>query len=130
MALITPKIVWPSGGVTTLTFAYPPRFVPYRTYKTTRTDNIASSGVKETIFQRTDKFLVFTMEYVKIGADIAAWDAFVTSALQGIPFDYYPDSTLGSLTTYTLFDTTWDPAYKSVGAHTFQMKLYQRIAWP
>jgi len=130
VALALPKIVYPSGGGSTLNFVYPPRKVPYRAYETTRHDNVASSGVRETVFERTDTFFEFEMEYVKLASDVSNWDSFIQSALQGTPFDYYPDGTVGSFTTYTLEDTTWNAAYKQLGMYAFAMKFRQRVAWP
>ena len=130
MALALPKIVYPRGGGATLNFVYPPRKVPFRAYETVRHDNVASSGVRETVYERTDKFFEFEMEYVKLGTDVGAWDSFVQSALQGIAFDYYPDATLGSLTTYVLEDTTWHPGYKQLGMYSFTMRFRERVPWP
>lgn len=130
MALTVPKIIYPTGGGTTLTFVYPPRLVPNPPLQAIKHTNLASSGVQETIYERTDEFFQFTMEYVKIGSDLSAWDAFVRSALQGTAFDYYPDSTLSSHTTYFLEDTNWTAAFKQLGIYTFQMKFRKRVAWP
>ncbi len=125
-----PKIIWPSGGGNTLQFVYPPRFVPFRNYKVVRHDNIASSGAKEFVFERRDEFLPFTLEYSKIGADIQAWDSFVLNAIQGNAFDYYADASLAQFTTYTLEDTTWDAAFKSLGLFGFKMVFRKRLGWP
>ncbi len=130
MSLIVPKIVYPSGGGTTLTFSYPPRMVPAQLYEATRRDNLSSAGVRESIYERLDIFLEFTMEYVKIGADMAAWDAFFVNALAGNAFDYYPDSTQGAFTTYLLEDTNWTAAYKQLGMYTFKVRFRKRVAWP
>jgi hypothetical protein len=128
-----PKILYPSGASpgTTFTFVYPPREVPYKDYSVVRHDNIASSGVRESIFERMDEFLTFTMEYAKLGSDIQAWDAFIIWALQGAAFDYYPDSTVaGTHTAYVLEDTTWTPAYKQLGMYTFNVRFRKSITWP
>src|SRR5207249_8843757 len=81
----------------------------------------------ETIFERTDEFFEFDMEYVKLGTDVQAWDGFVQQALQGLAFDYYPDSTLSAHTTYLLEDTNWTPAYKQLGMYTFHMRWRKQI---
>lgn len=125
-----PKIVYPSGGSNTLTFTRQPRMVPFDVRKAVRHDNDASSGVRESIYERTDVFLTFTMEYVNIGSDVAAWDTFIQSAEQGIPFDYYPDQTLGSFVTYTLAATDWTAKYKQLGIYTFDMNLRKYAGWP
>lgn len=130
MALIVPKVVYPTGGGTTFTFTFPPRLVPYKVYEAVRHDNLSSAGVKESIYERTDEFLVFTMENVKAGSDISGWDSFIQSALQGIPFDYYPDSTVGSFTTYVFEGFGWSADFKSVGMYTFGMRFRKRVNWP
>jgi hypothetical protein len=127
MALVVPKIVYAS---TTLTFTYPPRQVPYKIYSAVRHDNLASSGVRESVLERVDEFLEFEMEYVKIGTDVSAWASFMQYALQGGSFDYYPDSTSGSYTTYLLEDTDWNAAYKQMAVYTFKIRFRKRIAWP
>lgn len=123
MTLTVPKIVYPSGGGTTLTFAFPPRNLPYKTYEAVRHDNVASSGAVERIYERRDEFLPIFMEYVRIGSDVAAWDTFVQYALAGGSFDYYPDSTVGTSDVYILADTNWNAAFKQLGMHTFSLKL-------
>lgn len=134
MSLIVPFIIYPPAITappgTLLVFNLPPRFVPYKSYQVTRHDNVSSAGVRETVYERTDEFLEFTMEYVKIGADIQAWDAFIQYALQGGPFNFFPDSTIFVWTTYTLEDTTWQAAYKSLGMFTFKVRMRRWVGWP
>ena len=130
MALTLPKIIYPSGGGNTLNFVYPPRKVPYREYAAVRHDNMSSAGVRETVFERTDTFLEFEMEYVKIGGDVGNWDGFMQSALQGNNFDYYPDATQGAFTTYVLENTDWNAAFKQLGMYTFKLKFRQYVVWP
>jgi hypothetical protein len=125
-----PKIIYPSGGGTTLTFLTPARFVPYKVYEAVRHDNVASAGTRETVWERNDTFQEFEMEYVRSGSDIAAWDSFIQSALQGTTFDYYPDASLGSFTTYTLEDNTWNAAFKQLGIYTFKLRFRKRVPWP
>lgn len=131
MGLALPKIVYPSGGGSTLQFVYPPRFVA-GDYNAIRHDNLSSAGVTERIWERTDELLRFTMEYVKVGADLNAWDSFMQQALQGTAFDYYPDPVLAptAFTTYLLTRTNWNAAFKQLGMYTFQMEFRKRVAWP
>jgi hypothetical protein len=130
MSLAIPKIVFPSGGGTTFNLTFPPRQVPFKSYQATKHINIASSGVSEVIYERRDEFLVFTMETVKAGSDVSGWDIFMQSALQGIPFDYYPDGTLGAFTTYVYDDTGWEAKYLSLGLYQFQLRFRKRVSWP
>src|SRR3954463_10092771 len=128
MALTVPKIVFPSGGGTTLTLQYPQKNLPYKTYEAVRHDNVASSGAVERIYERRDEYLNIFMEYVKTGSDVAAWDAFIQYALAGGSFDYYPDSTVGTSDIYILTDTTWSAAFKQLGMYTFSMKLRKAVS--
>lgn len=114
----------------TFTFLYPPRKLPYTDIQAIRHDNIASSGVIEKIYERTDEFLTFEMEYAKAGADIASWDSFIRAVVQGSAFDYYPDSTLSAHSSYTLEQTNWTANYKQLGMYSFQMRFRLRVAWP
>jgi hypothetical protein len=128
--LTLPKIVFPSGGGTTLSFVRPPRQVPYRVYNATRHDNYASAGPRESITERVDSYLQFDMEYVNIGSDVAAWDAFIQYALMGGPFDYYPDASVGTFATYLMYASDWNAAYKQLGIFAFSMKLIKSFGWP
>jgi hypothetical protein len=126
-------VVWTdqgSGQTITLQLQYPPRKVPYRDYAATRHDNIASSGVQENIFERLDTFTGFDMEFV-VGSDkIAAWDTFISSAIQGLYFRYYADASQPSYTNYFLVENTWVSAYKSPSVWSFSCRFRQRINWP
>jgi len=123
-----PKIVYdPGTGPTTLNFLRPPRTVPAYEYIATRHDNVASSGVRESIIERVDQFLEFTMEHVALGSDVAAWSAFMTYALRGGQFSYYPDSSQSAFTNYGLEDTDWKAEYKYAGQYTFKAKFRQVV---
>ncbi len=123
-----PKIVYdPGGGPTTLNFMRPPRRVPGYAYEATRHDNIATSGVREAVLERVDQFLELEMEYVALGSDVSAWAAFMSYALRGGQFGYYPDSSQTLFTNYWLEDTNWHADYKVAGQYTFKMKLRQVV---
>jgi hypothetical protein len=122
-----PKIVWPVGGSNTLQFRYPPRSVPAYFSVATRHDNVASSGVRESILERVDNFLELDMQFVLSGADIQAWNSFMQYALTGSSFSYYPDSSQSAFTNYWLEDTSWNAAYKAAGIYTFKLKFRQVV---
>jgi len=139
-----PKIVYPSGGATTVQFTEPARFFT-GSRKATRHDNTASSGVQERIWERTDTFLLFTMEYVKaplvssgafgsyaLNSDILNWDSFMIYALQGGAFDFYPDPALApsDIRVCVLEHTDYNPKWRSLGMFTFDMVFRQRVGWP
>lgn len=93
-----PKIIY---NATTLMFSYPGRHVPDYEQEIVRHDNIASSGKAELVYERADIFLSMDIEVIPTG-DLADWGAFLDWAKQGNTFDYYPDASLASFTTYTL----------------------------
>lgn len=109
-----PKIIYNS---VTLNFTYPPRQVPNYDKETTRHINVASSGVTEQIYERTDTFLEIAIEDIP-DADAAAWAAFLDWAAQGLTFDYYPDASAASFTTYTLETLNVKLAWKAPGLWT------------
>jgi hypothetical protein len=118
-----PQIIYnPGTGPVTLTIVRPMRFQCAYDYQSVRHDNIASSGVREAIFERIDTFLNFTMEWVGIGADVEAWNAFMSYALEGGQFQYFPDGSQPAYANYWLEDTNWKAAYKSPAQYTFKMK--------
>src|SRR6266567_5350233 len=74
----------------------------------TRHDTVTCDGTKQSIIERIDVFKTLQMDDVP-ELDLPAWRAFTTYALQGFPFDYYPDSSLGTFSTWTLEDDKWLP---------------------
>ena len=123
-----PQIVYPSGNTTaTLQFMLPPTKVPAYSAAAVRHDNVASSGVRESILERIDNFLDLDMEWVGIGADVTAWAAFMSYALQGGAFQYFPDASLPAFVNYWLEDTNWTAGYKAAGQYTFHLKCRQVV---
>lgn len=126
--MANPMIVYdPGNGPTTLSFERPPRRVPVYMYEATRHDNVASSGVRESVTERIDQFLQFEMEYVGAGPDVSNWGAFMSYALRGGQFSYYPDSSQTSFTNFWLEDTNWTADYKSAAQYSFRLKLRQVV---
>jgi len=126
--LANPQIVYdPGTGPVTLAFAYPPRSVSAYNSVATRHDNIASSGVRESILERIDNFLEFDMKAVLSGSDVAAWNGFMQYALTGGQLAYYPDSSQSAFMNYWLEQTTWNAAYKAPGLYSFKMKFRQVV---
>lgn len=123
-----PQIVYnPGSGSVTLTFTYPPRHVAAYNSVATRHDNIASSGVRESILERIDNFLEIEMQTVLLGSDVTAWNAFMQYTLTGGQFSYYPDSSQSAFTNYWLEGTTWNAAYKAPGLYSFKLKFRQVV---
>lgn len=126
--MANPQIAYdPGTGPVTLAFTYPPRNVTACNAVATRRDNIASSGVRESILERIDNFIEFEMQAVLVGADVSAWNSFMQFALTGGQFAYYPDSSLSAFTNYWLEGTTWNAAYKSPGLYSFKLKFRQVV---
>ncbi len=123
-----PQIIYdPGTGPVTLAFAYPPRKVAWCNSVATRRDNVASSGVRESILERVDNFLEIEMESALAGSDVTAWDWFMRYALTGGQFAYYPDSSQPGFTNYWLEQTTWNAAYKAPGMYSFKLKFRQVV---
>lgn len=123
-----PQIIYdPGTGPVTLSFQRSPRKVPACEFKATRHDNVASSGLRESVLERIDSFLTFEMEWVAIGLDVQAWSNFMLYALTGGKFAYYPDASIPSFTNYWLEDSDWTADYKSAGQYSFKMKFRQVV---
>lgn len=119
-----PQITYNAGaGVQTLQFQRPPRQVPAYDYAAVRHDNLASSGVRESILERIDQFIEFEMEWVGTGTDVSNWNAFMAYALTGGQFSYYPDASQAAFTNYWLEGTDWIAGYKVPGQYTFKLKF-------
>lgn len=126
--MANPQIIYdPGAGPVVLAFTYPPRNVAAYNAVATRHDNVASSGVRESILERVDNFLEFDMQAVLMGSDVMAWNAFMQYALQGSQFAYYPDSSQQAFTNYWLEQTTWNAAYKAPGLYSFKLKFRQVV---
>lgn len=126
--MANPAIVYPYGsGSATLLFQRPPRRVPAYSAVAVRHDNVASSGVRESVLERIDNFLELDMDFVGSGGDVTAWAQFMNFALQGGVFAYFPDSAQSTFTNYWLEDTDWSAAYKSAGQYSFHLKFRQVV---
>ena len=124
----SPPTAWSADVLTFGQYSYATKVPAYsRTFN--RHNNVAASGVLETIFEHTDLFLDLNIDFATIGADIAAWNDFVKFAERGGIFSFYPDALVGGggsgFTNYTLWDDNWIAAYKSPQIYAFKMKWRQ-----
>lgn len=94
-----PMIAWPASGPSGfLNFTYPPIEKPMPQgnegdeIEGVRVDSITVSGLRQSMYYRTDEFKHLIMKFVPI-VDIDNWKAFIQYAVQGGSFLYYPDST-------------------------------------
>lgn len=104
-----------------------PTKVPAYQRSAVRHDNVAASGVLETIYEHTDYFTEINIQAVEIGSDVDAWNAFLAYAEQGGIFSFYRDETLPGFINYTYWDAAWDAAYKAPGFYTFKMKWRKAV---
>lgn len=124
-----PKIVYtPAGGTEqTLNFVLPPRMQPGYQKAAVRHDNVSTAGLRESVLERIDEFLEFTLEWIKVGADLANWTAFLDYALTGAPFAYYPDASQQAFTNYLLEDSEAKIEYKAAGVWSLTLKLRKQV---
>jgi len=92
-----------------------------------RHDNVASSGVRESVLERVENFIELELDWVGLGSDVTNWAAFMNYALAGGAFSYYPDSSRQAFTNYWLEDTNWEAAYKAPGQFTFKLRFRQVV---
>jgi hypothetical protein len=120
-----PKIVYTpaSGSEQTLSFVLPPRQQPGYSKTAVRHDNLSTCGVRESVLERVDEFLEFSLEWIQPGTDLDNWRAFLDHALTGAPFAYYPDAAQASFANYVLEDTETQIQYQAPGAYTLRLKL-------
>jgi hypothetical protein len=124
---LAPKIVYPSGGGTTLFVEPAARLVPAFSKKAVRHDSYSTAGIRESVLERIDNFLQFTVEWLKAGSQAAGWTAFADYSLAGEPFDYYPCRDLPYFATYLLDSDEFEAAYKNVGRYTLSPRFRLRI---
>jgi len=125
-----PKIVYvPSGTPVTLQFTYPPvqqEGVPRMV--ACRVDNLSTDGHRQSALRRVDQFLSIDMRYALLATDIVAWQTFMTWAMGGGSFQYYPDSSQAAFTNYVIESTDWTPAYNSPQRYNFKFDMRKVIA--
>jgi len=124
MSYPVPKIEYnPGSGTVVLNFTFPPVMksgAPDLTAQ--REDSISVSGLKQSVWTRTDEFLPVQLDFVPV-TDMPAWTDFMRFALAGGLFNYFPDKTIAHYTTYTLDDSSWAPSRNFHGISRFKLKL-------
>jgi len=127
--MANPKIIYtPTGGTEqTLTFAFPPRQVPGYQKTAVRHDNVSTAGIRESVLERVDEFLEFTVDFIQSGADLASWQAFLDHALTGMAFAYFPDAAQPAFTNFTLEDTEAQIEYKAPGIYQLRLMMRKQI---
>lgn len=125
-----PKIVYTPTGLSqqTLNFAAPPTRQPAVWKAAVRHDNVATSGVRESVLERVDQFLEINLDWIRSGADLASWQAFLDHALTGASFDYYADASVASFVTCVLEDSEARLEFKAPGIYSLALKLRKEVA--
>jgi hypothetical protein len=124
-----PKIVYTPSGESqqALTFVSPPTRQPVTWKAAVRHDNVSTSGVRESVLERVDQFLEINMDWIRAGADLAAWQAFLDHALTGATFDYYADASLATSVTCVLEDTEARLEFKAPGVYSLALKFREAV---
>jgi hypothetical protein len=127
--MANPKIVYTvaGGSEQTLSFSSFLRQQPGYLKTAIRHDNISTAGVRESVLERIDAFLEFTMDYIQAGSDLADWAAFLDAALSGAAFAYYPDASQAGYVNCLLENTDAQIAYKAPGFYSLTLKLRQQV---
>ncbi len=127
--MANPKIVYtPSGGSEqTLNFSSTPRQQPGYLKTAIRHDNISTAGVRETVLERIDVFLEFTLDYLQAGSDLENWTGFLDYALTGGPFAYYADASQAASVNCLLENTDAKIAYQAPGFYSLTLKLRHQV---
>jgi len=127
--MANPKIVYtPEGGAEqTLNFVFPPRDLPGYQKVAVRHDNVSGAGIRESVLERTEEFLEFTMDFIQSGTDLANWRAFLDFALTGAAFAYYPDASLTAFSNLQLEDTEVLAARKAPGVYSLTLKMRKQV---
>jgi hypothetical protein len=127
--MLIPKFAYNAGsGVVDLIPTIPPLKKTYSIggLKATRHDSITSSGEKQSVTERIDTIFPLDFPYVPV-TDMAAWEAFMSYALTGGYFTFFPDSTNEAVYyEYTLDSMDWTPKFANFGyfSFSFEMRLY------
>jgi hypothetical protein len=124
MAYPTPKIIYdPGTGATVVTPTFPNIQKPYMdNFEAVRHDSITSDGVRQSITERVDRVRPINFETVP-WTDMPMWEAFFAYAIQGGPFQYYPDGTATAFQTWQLVDDKIAPTFVAFGLSKFAMNM-------
>jgi hypothetical protein len=99
--------------------------VPLSGMEAVRHDSYTTSGLSQNILERIDR--VFPLDFPTVpSGDLGAWDAFISWAIAGGQFQYYPDAS--NLSVYVVCKmTSLKVPYKYVAPQTFAISFDCRI---
>lgn len=87
-----------------------------------RHDNVSTAGIRESVLERIDQFMELSLNWIRAGADLDNWTAFLDFALAGAAFAYYPDAAVNAYTNFVLEDTGARIDYKAPGIYSLKLK--------
>ncbi len=117
----------PTSWGNELIFTYPGRQFPYFNPVWKGHDDFSTAGWQQSITWYIDSLTDFEVPYIQAGTDAWAWKQFLIAALKRVPFDFYPDSTLGTFSTLINIDTNPKMAYKYPGLYSLKLKCREII---
>jgi hypothetical protein len=122
--MANPQIIYtpPGGPQQIVNFVSPPRQQPGYLKAAIRHDNISTAGIRESVLERIDQFMELSLNWIRAGADLANWTAFLDYALTGAAFAYYPDASLTAYINYVLEDTGARVDYQGAGIYSLKLK--------
>ena len=69
-----------------------------------------------------------SLDWIRSGADLANWQAFLDYALTGDVFAYYPDASVASFVNCLLEDSETRIEFKSPGIYSLTLKFREAIS--
>jgi hypothetical protein len=94
-------------------------------YKARVHDNVATSGIRERIFEANDMFLSISMPHMLVSEDLSEWTAFMKWALKGGEFDFCADVDHDVATSFpcVLEDDIFEPTRTGPGKYGASMRF-------
>jgi len=103
---------------TTFQPAYPMRHMPGFVFSRIGNDTESSAGYQQSITQFVRQEFEVDAPHVAVGQDTLSWAAFIQSAIQRVPFDFYPDASSPAFNTYIMMDNKSAAGYSSPGFYS------------
>ena len=121
-----PKFVYdPGTGAVTFIPTYANMQKPQLDdFQAVRHDSITSSGIRQSMLERIDRIKPINFEFIP-WSDLPSWEAFLSYAMTGGDFSYFPDSTLTGFATWEIVDDSVSPTFVCIGQSkiSFSMRL-------
>lgn len=135
--MLLPAIQYdPGTGPVTLNMTYPPVNKPGADeLNAFRTDTFSDSGLRQSILSRIETYRTLEMKFVPF-ADLDAWTAFMTYAMGGGPFTFFPDANNTEISdNWSLSDpngdttsSTWAPQRVGRYLASFTLRMRKEIS--